>query len=212
MKSKPDDALVELVKHGETNAFPELVRRYQRFCMAKTISILRNRGDVEDEVQNMWLKVWTHLATYRGPGVFRVWLGSIISNHCVRRLRRARVAPMTSLDEVLDSEGPFQLEIVDQRPRPDQVAENDEVLARLNKEVNAIPPTIRDVMVMQDLRQRAIGDIAADLGISVPAAKSRLMRARLELKVRLEKHHGGNGCALLPRKPGEPLAAYVRMS
>ncbi len=79
--------------------------------------------------------------------------------------------------------------------------------------VDVLPPLYREVLVMRYLRQRGIGDIAADLGISVPAAKSRLMRARLELKVRLEKHHGGNGCALLLlRKPGEPLAAYVRMS
>ena len=119
---------------------------------------------------------------------------------------------MTSLDEVLDSEGPFQLEVIDPQARPDQAVENDEVLALLNKEINELPPLYREVVVMRYLRQREIGDIAADLGISVPAVKSRLMRARLELKVRLEKHHGGNGCALLPRKPGEPLAAYVRMS
>jgi RNA polymerase sigma-70 factor (ECF subfamily) len=119
---------------------------------------------------------------------------------------------MTSVDEVFSSEGPFRLEIIDHRPRPDQVAENDEVLARLNKEVKGIPPTLRDVMVMQDLRQRLIGDIAADLGISVPAAKSRLMRARIELKKRLDKHYGRDGCAPLLQKPGGPLTAFTRVS
>ena len=140
MKSKPDDALVELVKRGETNAFPELVRRYQRFCMAKAISILRNRDDAEDEVQNAWLQVWTHLASYRGQGSFDAWLSRIVSNRCLMRLRRARFAPMTSVDEVFDSEGSFQLEVIDQRARPDQVVENDEVLALLNKEINGLPP------------------------------------------------------------------------
>ena len=57
-----------------------------------------------------------------------------------------------------------------------------------------------------------IGDIAADLGISIPAAKSRLMRARLELKARLDKHYGGDGCAPLLQKPGGPLTTYSRMS
>jgi RNA polymerase sigma-70 factor (ECF subfamily) len=149
-----DDSLVELVKFGEANAFPELVRRYQGFCTAKAISILRNRGDAEDEVQNMWLNVWMHLATYRGPGVFRVWLGSIISNHCVRRLQRARIAPMTSLDEVLDSEESFQLEVIDQRARPDQAVENAELLVRLNREINGLPPLLRDVLVRRSPAMR----------------------------------------------------------
>jgi RNA polymerase sigma-70 factor, ECF subfamily len=211
LKSQSDDALVELVRRGETNAFPELVRRYQRFCMTKANSILRNRDDAEDEVQTAWLQVWTHLGSYRGQGSFDAWLSRIVSNRCLMRLRTARYAPMTSVDEACGSEGSFHLEIIDQRERPDQVAENDQVLARLNKEVNAIPPTLRDVLVAQDLRQRLIGDIAADLGISVPAAKSRLMRARIELKKRLDKHYGED-CAPLLQKPSGPLTAFARVS
>ena len=180
--------------------------------MVKAISILRNRDDAEEEVQTAWLKVWTHLASYRGPGSFGVWLGRIVSNHCVRRLRRARIAPMTSLDEVLDSEESFQLEVIDQRARPGEVVEDDEVLALLDKEINELSPLSREVVVMRYLRQCEIGDIAADLGISVPAAKSRLMRARIELKGGLDKHYGENGCAPILQKPGGPLTTYSQMS
>jgi len=212
LKAQSDDALVELVKHGDTRAFDELVQRYQRFCMSKANSILRNRDDAEDEVQNAWVQVWTHLGSYRGQGSFDAWLSRIVSNRCLMRLRTARYAPMTSVDEVFDSEGSFRLEVIDQRARPDQVLGNDEVLEMLNKEINGVPPLLREVLVMRDLRQRVIGDIAADLGISVPAAKSRLMRARLELKKRLEKHYGESGCATLLRKSAGSLTAYVRAS
>ena len=212
LKSQSDDALVELVKRGETNAFSELVRRYQQYSMAKATSILRNRHDAEDEVQTAWLQVWTHLGSYRGQGSFDAWLSRVVTNRCLMRLRTARYAPMTSVDEVFGSEGPFHLEIIDQRARPDQVVENDEVLARVNKEVNAIPPVLRDVLVGQDLRKRLIGDIAADLGITVPAAKSRLMRARIELKKRLGKHYGRDGCDPLLQNPSGPRTAFTRVS
>jgi len=212
LNGQTDDELVELVKGGDSSAFAELVQRYQRFCMAKANSILRNRDDAEDEVQNAWVQVWTHLASYRGQGSFDAWLGRIVSNRCLMRLRAARFAPQTSVDEVFDSDGAFRLEVIDQRARPDQELGNEEALKLLNREINCVPPLLREVLVMRDLRQQVIGDIAADLGISVPAAKSRLMRARIELKRRLEKHFAGHGSAKLFERPGGALTAYVRAS
>jgi RNA polymerase sigma-70 factor (ECF subfamily) len=102
------------------------------------------------------------------------------------------------------------LEVIDQRALPEQVVGDDEVLHLLEKEIRGVPPLLREVLVMRDLRQLGLRDIAADLGISIPAVKSRLMRARVELKKRLEKHHGERGCGTLLPKAGGALAAYVR--
>lgn len=210
--TQSDDALVESAKTGDAGAFARLIERYQRFCMSKACSILRNRGDAEDEVQSAWVQAWTHLESYHGQGSFGAWLSRIVSNQCLMRLRKARSAPMTSVDETFDSEGSFRLEVVDQRALPEQAVGDDEVLHLLNKEIRGVPPLLREVLVMRDLHQLVMRDIAADLGISIPAAKSRLMRARVELKKRLEKHQGERGCGTLLRKPGRPLAAYVRAS
>jgi RNA polymerase sigma-70 factor, ECF subfamily len=211
LRTQTDDALVEAVKAGNTALFAELVRRYQRFCLSKANSILRNWDDSEDEVQNAWIQVWTHLESYRGQGSFGAWLSRIVSNRCLMRLRKTRYAPTTSVDEVFDSEGSFRLEVIDQRARPDQVLRNDEVLRLLSKEIDGVPPLLREVLIMRDVRQLVIGDIAAGLGISIPAAKSRLMRARLELKRRLERHCGTGSRAVL-ENPGGALTAYVRAS
>jgi RNA polymerase sigma-70 factor (ECF subfamily) len=208
--TQSDDALIESVKMGDTGAFSELVERYQRFCLSKAYSILRNRDDAEDEVQSSWVQVWTHLESYRGQGSFHAWLSRIVSNRCLMRLRKAKFAQMTSVDEVFDAEGSFRLEVIDQRARPEQVVGDDQVLHLLNREISGVPPLLREILVMRDLHQLVMRDIAADLGISVPAAKSRLLRARVELKKRLEKHHGERGCGTLLQKPGGPLAAYVR--
>src|SRR5438552_2053575 len=59
--AQSDDALVEAAKMGETGAFAQLIERYQRLCLSKAYSILRNHGDAEDEVQSAWVQAWTHL-------------------------------------------------------------------------------------------------------------------------------------------------------
>ncbi len=207
-----DDTLVGLVKMGDKAAFAQLIERYQRFCMTKAYSILRNRGDAEDEVQSAWVQAWTHLDSYHGHGSFGAWLRRIVSNRCLMRLRKAKLAKLTSVDEVHDSEGSFRLEVIDQRAQPEQAVGDDEVLLLLNKEIHGVPPLLRTVLVKRDLQQLDMRDIAADLGITVPAAKSRLMRARFELKKRLEKHQGERGCGTLFQKPSAPRIAFVRAS
>jgi len=210
--TQTDDALVDLVKRGDTGAFAQLIERYHRFCLTKAYSILRNRGDAEDEVQSAWVQAWTHLDSYHGHGSFGAWLRRIVSNRCLMRLRKFKLAKMTSVDEVHDSEGSFRLEVIDQRAQPEQAVGDDEVLLLLNKEIHGVPPLLRTVLVKRDLQQLDMRDIAADLGITVPAAKSRLMRARFELKKRLEKHQGERGCGTLFQKPSAPRIAFVRAS
>ena len=210
--AQSDDALVESAKMGDTGAFAQLIERYQRLCLSKAYSILRNHGDAEDEVQSAWVQAWTHLESYKGQGSFRAWLSRIVSNLCLMRLRKARYAPMMSVDEVFNSEGSFRLEVIDQRALPEQSVGDNEVFHLLNQEIRCVPPLLREVLVMRDVRQLTMRDIAADLGIGIPAAKSRLMRARVELKKRLEKRHGERGFGTMLQQPSRPLAAYVRAS
>jgi len=203
-----DEALVDAAKMDDTGAFSQLIVRHQRSCLCKAYAILRNRCDAEDEVQSAWVQVWKHIESYHGPGSFGGWLSRIVSNQCLMRLRKARFASMASLDEVFDREGSFRLEVIDRRALPEQVVGDDEVLRLLNKEIRGVPPKLREVLVMRDLHRFVIRDIAAYLGISVPATKSRLMRARAELKKRLVKHLGERPNLL--HKPGGVVASYMR--
>jgi RNA polymerase sigma-70 factor (ECF subfamily) len=189
-ETQTDDALVALIKNGDTAAFAQLMQRHHRFCMSKAYSILRNRADAEDEVQNAWVQVWTHLDSYKGQGPFFGWLIRIVSNQCLMRLRKAKLAPMTSVDEVFESDDSFRLEVIDQRELPEQMAGYEEAWKLVNTEIQRVPPLLRDILVMRGLRHRLMQDISSDLGITVPAAKSRLTRARAELKKRMEKHYG----------------------
>jgi len=205
-----DEALVASAKTGDTAAFERLIQRHYRFCLAKAYTILRNQGDAEDEVQNACAKAWQHLRQFQGEGSFGGWLSRIVSNQCLMRIRERKGASMISVDEVFNSEGSFRLEVIDQRALPEDRLGDEEVSSMLNREINRVPALLREALIMRDLQQCTMRDIAVHLGISVPAAKSRLMRARLELKLRLMKQHGEQGCCVLLRRSSHRKAAYVR--
>jgi RNA polymerase sigma-70 factor, ECF subfamily len=205
-----DAALVQLAKIGDTAAFERLIKRNYQFCLSKAYSILRDRGDAEDEVQNACAQAWTHLWQFQSHGSFGGWLSRIVSNQCLMRLRERKGARLISVDEVFDTDGTFRLEVVDQRALPEEVVAEDQVTRVLFQEINRVPRLLREALVMRYLRQLTMRDIAAHLGISIPAAKSRLMRARIELKQRLAKHQGDTGCSTLFRRSGRPQATYVR--
>ena len=205
-----DEALAAAAKTGDATAFEQLIKRHYRFCLAKAYTFLRNHGDAEDEVQNACAKAWQHLQQFQGEGSFGGWLSRIVSNQCLMRIRERKGTRTISVDEVFESEGFFRLEVIDQRVLPEDSVADEEVSLMLNREISRVPALLRDALVMRDLRQCTMRDIAAHLGISVPAAKSRLMRARQELKLRLTKSYGDGGCCALLRRSSHGKAAYVR--
>jgi RNA polymerase sigma-70 factor (ECF subfamily) len=205
-----DAVLVESAQAGDTAAFERLIKRNYQFCLSKAYSILRNRGDAEDEVQNACAQAWTHLWQFQRQGSFGGWLSRIVSNQCLMQLRQRKAARMISVDELFDIDGAFRLEVIDQRALPEESVGDKQVSKVLIQEINRVPRLLREALVMRYLRHLGMRDIAEHLGISIPAAKSRLMRARIELKVRLAKHHGGQSCSALFRRPGRPQAGYVR--
>ncbi|HVP00304.1 MAG TPA: sigma-70 family RNA polymerase sigma factor [Bryobacteraceae bacterium] len=210
-----EDALVKSAQKGNQEAFGQLLQRNQQFCMGKAYAILRNHYDAEDEVQAACAKAWAHISSYHGHGTFSAWIGRIVTNQCLMRLRRSKLAPMTSLDESFGSENssretPYRLEAIDQRELPEDVFGNAELAGALAKEIHCMPPMLRHVLVMRDLRHMPIASISALLNVSIPAAKSRLVRARAELRLRVMKHFGATGHTALLRKPNLRAAAYVR--
>jgi RNA polymerase sigma-70 factor (ECF subfamily) len=208
--SIPEADLVESARMGDEVAFERLIKQNYQFCLAKAYSILRNRGDAEDEVQNACAQAWTHLWQFQSHGRFGGWLSRIVSNQCLMRLRERKGARLISVDELFDTDGTFRLEVIDQRALPEEAVGDNEVASVLFQEIHRVPRLLREALVMRYLRQLAMRDIAAHLGISIPAAKSRLMRARIELKQRLAKHQGEQGCSALFRKLRRPQAAYTR--
>jgi RNA polymerase sigma-70 factor (ECF subfamily) len=143
-------------------------------------------------------------------GTFSAWLGRIVENQCLMRIREERKSQFVYLDEA--SESNVRLELVGQMPNPEDELGEQQVVSLVRREICLIPPLLRTVMMLRDVQQLPMPEVAAQLGLSVPAAKSRLMRARAELRQRVAKHCGPKGCGTLTQRSKYKQAAYCRAS
>ncbi len=195
-----DEELVDRAQRGDQTAFAELVERHYNSCLKLALSILRDKSDAEDEVQNACWKSFEHLKQFNREAKFSTWLTRIVVNQCLMRLRQAKRAKMFYMDDTQLGDEVVTLELKDETPTPEEQLGQREVSEVLEHEIGRIPPLLRNVFVLRDVKQMPMPAVANQLGISIAAAKSRLLRARMELRARLEKHQSGIGAASLIRQ------------
>jgi len=191
-----DDALVSLCQQGDQPAFDELMRRHQMSAMKVAVSIVRDRQDAEDEVQNAFWKAYEHINQFQRDAKFSTWLTRIVVNQCLMRLRQVRRARFAYIDDT-QGEDVAAADLKDVRPSPENLLGVTEVAAVLDLEIKRTPPLLRHVFLLRDVENRPMPEVAEKLGISVAAAKSRLLRARAELRNRMRRHYGDIGPATL---------------
>jgi RNA polymerase sigma-70 factor, ECF subfamily len=180
--------LVAAAKSGDGAAFEELVNRYERKIFRLTMNITRNREDAEDAMQDAFMKAYSHLASFQEDSRFYTWLVRIAANEALMRLRKRR-PNQVSLDEPLEGDEeliPRQVE--DWGPSPEQRYAQNELNDILNQVIDELEPDYRTVFVLRDVEELDTEETAAVMGISVAAVKSRLLRARLKLRQKLNRY------------------------
>lgn len=193
-----DTELVVLAQGGDNEAFAELIERHRNTCRRLARSILKNAEDANDEVQNALWKAFEHIGQFQQDARFSTWLSRIVVNQCLMRLRKQKRTRTVSIDEpLLLAEENLRLDLPDLNPSPEQALGQTELGVVLQREIRRIPPLLREVIVLRDVEERPMEEISERLGISVAAAKSRLLRARVELRTRMQKHLGLMGLATL---------------
>jgi RNA polymerase sigma-70 factor (ECF subfamily) len=205
-----DDELVLLAQRGHTAAFEQLIQRHFATCLKRASLMLRNHNDAEDEVQNAFSKALQTLNSFRFEGPFSAWLCRILQNQCLMLIREQRRAGYVPVDATTESNA--RLELVDQVADQEAELGAQEVATLLRKEISRVPPLMRDVIMLRDVEGLPMPEVAGRLGLSVPAAKSRLMRARKEMRVRLRKHFGQSGPRTLVHKAAHNKAEYTYVS
>jgi RNA polymerase sigma-70 factor (ECF subfamily) len=184
-----ESILVEAARSGNIGAFESLVRRYDRNVFRIAQHITQNREDAEDVVQDAFLKAYQNLGQFQGQSKFYTWLVRIAVNEALMRLRRRRPERMVSIDEdVKTEEDSMPREIADWSPNPEQQYTQSELKDILGKTIQGLPPSFRTVFVLRDVEGLSTEETASALELSVPAVKSRLLRARLQLRERLNKY------------------------
>jgi RNA polymerase sigma-70 factor (ECF subfamily) len=184
--------LVAAAKSGDASAFEELVNRYERKIFRLTMNITRNREDAEDAMQDAFMKAYAHLNGFQEDSRFYTWLVRIAANEALMRLRKRRPNQF-SLDEPIESDDDLMpREIEDWGPSPEQRYAQSEMQEILNKVIDQLEPDFRVVFVLRDIEEFSTEETADAVGISVPAVKSRLLRARLKLRQKLDRYlrHG----------------------
>ncbi|MEZ5353679.1 MAG: sigma-70 family RNA polymerase sigma factor [Bryobacteraceae bacterium] len=182
-----EESLIAAARGGDAEAFEELVRRNYDASLRLATYMLRNRDDAEDEVQTAYGRAFENLDKFREQAKFSTWITRIVMNCCLMRLRKVRRVKISSIDESADGRT-LPIALPDLRPDPETAMGDSELLVRLRAELRRIPPLFRDILELRELQELPIPEVAGRLGISVPAAKSRLLRARQELRRRMEKH------------------------
>src|SRR5499425_1426831 len=191
-------ALVQAAKGGDVAAFEELVRRYDRNVFRIAQHITQNHEDAEDVVQDAFLKAFQNLQNFQEQSKFYTWLVRIAVNEALMKLRRRRTGKMVSLDEDVKTEDDsVPREVADWSPNPEQQYSQAELHEILSKTIQGLPPSFRTVFVLRDVEGLSTEEAAEALDLSIPAVKSRLLRARLQLRERLsryfQKRNGGDG-------------------
>ena len=182
-------ALVQAAKGGDLEAFSQLVKRYDRNIFRIAQHITHNEEDAQDVVQEAFLKAYTNLEQFQGNSKFYTWLVRIAVNEALMKLRRRRADKTVSIDEDVETEdGSMPREVADWSPNPEQLYGQSELGDILKKTIQGLSPGFRTVFVLRDVEGLSTEETAEMLDLSVPAVKSRLLRARLQLRERLTKY------------------------
>jgi RNA polymerase sigma-70 factor (ECF subfamily) len=205
-----DTELVDLARQGDDEAFGELVRRHWRKCVDLGCFFLRNRGDAEDQVQNAVLKAYQHLDQYQGEAEFATWLARIVANQCLMLIRERRRARFVYLDEPSSEPKALPIQLASSGPDPEGAFAFVQITQVLEYEVNRIPRLLRNVVLLRDIQGLPMRDVAGQLGLTVSAAKSRLIRARAELRQRMSRHVEGADHSSALARVAAPLSRVGR--
>jgi RNA polymerase sigma-70 factor (ECF subfamily) len=182
--SAPTDfQLVERARQRDANAFGELFNRHYHRCAKLAEFILRDRTAARDEVQNAWRKAFERLDQYRGNSEFSTWLSRIVINECLMAFRANRGKQFIYLDGLRSGLDGVSLAAEVEDPERDLI--NREMTELIRREIRHLPTIMRNVMLLRDVEGLPMSEVASRLGLTVPAAKSRLVRARIELRCRV---------------------------
>jgi RNA polymerase sigma-70 factor (ECF subfamily) len=186
----PEQQLVADARNGNRDAMAELFRRHYTHSMAVARRILPDQEEFLDAVQSAYLSAYRNFQSFRGDASFKTWITRIVLNQCVMRLRGPRRHSITLSLDLLGHNGAPRTIAVDS-PTPEDLALRAEIESAVADAVARLPTALRDVFTRCSVSDLSIRDTADALGLTVQATKTRLFRARSQLRQDLQKALGG---------------------
>lgn len=198
---RDESALIDRIRGGEKTLFHELIRPYERSVYLSAYSVLHNQADTEEVVQETLLKAFSHLDQLRANDKFKAWLLLIAVNEARMRRRKDRQYLYESLEEQameMEESKFMPRQFADWREIPSDLVERKEVRAAVQRALDTLPEKYREVFILRDVQQLSVAETAEVLGITVPAVKTQLHRARLQMREQLAPMFGKSWLEKLP--------------
>jgi RNA polymerase sigma-70 factor (ECF subfamily) len=177
--------LSEQSRSGNVSALAELFRRYYPTSVRMALGILRSHDDSLDAVQSAYLSAYQHFSSFRQDASFKTWISRIVINKCLGYFRQpARRLRWVWLDDVESSDPPVLLP--GHMPSPEDAASTREIAAALAQAIQKLPQPMRQVVQLCTIGGLSTAAAADALGLSIPATKTRLFRARAKMQAHLQ--------------------------
>ena len=182
-----DFTLIRSIQAGDHQAFESLVRRYQRQVANLIYVTMGGRDDVEDIAQEVFIRVYRSLPKFKFDASFFSWLYRITMNLCIDEIRKRKIRRVLSLDYLTEDN------LEKSRKNKDYTMASDSVLTEEKRQViqsalQRLTPEHREVLVLREYQDLSYNEIAETLGLRLEAVKSRIFRARMELKYLLNDY------------------------
>jgi RNA polymerase sigma-70 factor (ECF subfamily) len=194
---RDEAALIE----GENELFHELIQPYERNVYLSAYSILRNPSDAEEVAQEALLKAFSHLDQLRSTNKFKAWLLLIAVNEAKMRRRKQHQHLYESLEEqtMETEESEFMpRQFADWREIPSEILERREIRTAVQNALSSLPEKYRDVFILRDMQHLSVTETAQVLRLTIPAVKTQLHRARLQMREQLAPVFGKRWIERLP--------------
>ena len=185
-----DERLVALFQDGDRQAFEMLVRRYQNLAFTIARRYLGSNELAEETAQDVFISLYRNLSKFRGDSSFKSWFYRVVVNHCRNRhkaLERRRHRQHDSIDGGADDDQHRPRELVDHGPDPEQALGAVREQAMIERALEALGEQARMVLLLREAQGLSYDEISAILGVPAGTVKSRIHRARADLKREVER-------------------------
>lgn len=176
--SEQDRELVEQALAGDEQAYQQLMTKYNRALYHHIYRMVRTKGQVEDLVQESFIKAFSALQTYSSDYAFSTWLYKIATNHTIDFLRKKKLKTFSIDKPITTKDGEMEYEVPDTTYRPDRHVVDDQRRQLIQEAIDALPEKYHVVIVMRHQQEKSYEEIAAELDLPLGTVKAHIFRAR----------------------------------
>jgi len=181
--SENEKYLLQLAKKGDVEAFEQLVDKFQKKVFNIALRMIGNYDDASELTQEVFIKIYRSIGSFKEESQLSTWIYRIATNVCLDELRKRKIKWIRSIDEEIQGEdGEYLMQIEDSSPTPDKVLENKSLKEAINEAVGSLPEKQRLIIILRDMQGFSYEEISSIINKPVGTVKSRINRARLQLK------------------------------